>query len=1080
MTQITYGHVFHDIAISGHARAIFGDVHVSCPDFLEHLTPIQKRKALLNALFYEDMHRRSAHIENARPKTCDWIWSTAFADWLAEPHPNTLFWISGKPGSGKSTLMKHLSTSKETRSKLPGTSTGGKGWSISHFFFDFRAAKGTPNTEQGLLRSLLYQITSELPLERDVLAKYELTLEQILSSQQADKMIDMLAEVIRSEKLNVLFFVDGLDEYEHDIRELIRLLEEVRSRTKLRLCLASRPEPAIQAMLNAVPQIKVQNFNASGIEVYVRTTIKDLRTNVNYDQTIPIEPSITYILDKAEGVFLWVHFAVNTFLECLVIGCVESEIRGALELLPTQLDKMYDRLFEQVPSVCRNEASMVLLLVESASHVVDLVMLHRLWLFLYTTLGLGPTDYEKLSLTQFQLRLRGFLGGLLDFEICIDDFQNDFSKSVTDMHNQTVRVRLLHETLRAYMRDRSQLQEWRHPKLSSLYHDNAWLRVYTEVLDCAHSSLQRPAWDIVCDVEQQYKLERISKPQPWRAARAKFLSYTSEVKSSSEEDYHNKVTNLMLPYAVLNLMTVATATAVTEGPLFESYSRALQNPIVLLFDTLQGSRVQIGLSMKYRAEPSICDLALAAARAWTLYFKAHRERLRPLSRVQIRYLIVCACGGSTTFDSSQPAKVYSGIFRDDTITILDMLFEADSSIDNTHVAFLMQSQFSERVAPLLTTLEKLYKQSSESSPKTSIELRQSDWSKFTHSLSHAHGVDLIEFWLRQDQPIKVFDLWLAFFRSVGFNLHEWQDKAGNNAILHVLETFRFDNANLWVTADIDINVFTIQKALSLEEFGLRLPIWTPAGRSMFDKLRETCNTFVKGISQYTYADWHGKKVYPNAVSALAKDLKQFLRVAKSRKRELPMVTNDAPSVKVERPLVEVEPRTGGTAGQSSEVDRGDQEPGKAIARATSLSDILLLKADNLASPASQTTGKPSSSSIDDLIQDSDEDNAEGVPEVPQNEDESSGSLSQDFNDGLLKVQQGHTSGGTPLRDERSHSRSPSAPQQLPELQVTSAESPREHEGLQGNASPDQFSRPLRPRKSNLWAALRRLRPKSIG
>ncbi|KAK5084599.1 hypothetical protein LTR05_005677 [Lithohypha guttulata] len=943
MTQITYGHVFHDIAISGHARAIFGDVHVSCPDFLEHLTPIQKRRALLNALFYEDMHRRSAHIENARPKTCDWIWSTAFADWLAEPHPNTLFWISGKPGSGKSTLMKHLSTSTETRSKLPGSSTGGTGWSISHFFFDFRAAKGTPNTEQGLLRSLLYQITSELPLERDVLAKYELTLEQILSSQQADKMIDMLAEVIRSEKLNVLFFVDGLDEYEHDIRELIRLLEEVRSRTKLRLCLASRPEPAIQARLNAVPQIKVQNFNASGIEVYVRTTIKDLRTNVNFDQTIPIEPSITYILDKAEGVFLWVHFAVNTFLECLVIGCVESEIRGALELLPTQLDKMYDRLFEQVPSVCRNEASMVLLLVESASHVVDLVMLHRLWLFLYTTLGLGPTDYEKLSLTQFQLRLRGFLGGLLDFEICIDDFQNDFSKSVTDMHNQTVRVRLLHETLRAYMRDRSQLQEWRHPKLSSLYHDNVWLRVYTGVLECAHSSLQRPAWDIVCDVEQQYKLERISKPQPWRAARAKFLSYTSEVKSSSGEDYHNKVTNLMLPYAVLNLMTVATATAVTEGPLFDSYSRALQNPIVLLFDTLQDSRVQIGLSMKYRADPSICDLALAAARAWTSYFKAHRERLRPLSRVQIRYLIVCACGGSTTFDSSQPADVYSEvdsgivrkIVRDDTITILDMLLEADSSIDNTHVAFLMQSQFSERVAPLLITLEKLYKQSSDSSPKTSIELRQSDWSKFTHSLSHTHGVDLVEFWLRQDQPIKVFDLWLVFFRSVGFNLHEWQDEAGNNAILHVLETFRFDNANAWGTADIPINVFIIQRALSLEEFGLRLLIWTPAGRPMFDKLCEACNSFVKGIPQYTYTDWHGKRVYPNAVSALAKDLKQFLHVV-------------------------------------------------------------------------------------------------------------------------------------------------SAPQQLPELRVTSAESPREHEGLQRDTDPDQFSRPLRPRKLNLWVALRRLRPKSIG
>lgn len=682
--------------------------------------------------------------------------------------------------------MKFLSTNEKTVSELPNLASDAE-WSISHFFFDFRATKDMPNTEQGLLRSLLYQITGQLPLEREVLSKYELTLEHILSAQESDKLIDILAELVKSEKLNILLFVDGLDEYEHDIAQLIDLLERIRSRARLRLCLASRPEPIIQAKLEKYPYARVQEYNASGIESYVRTTIRDVCSNVgSKDASFSVEPLIVYILGKAEGVFLWVHFAVSTLIEHLVIGCVEDEIQEALSSLPTQLDEMYDRIFEQIPAVCKPEAAMILMLIQNASHVIDLALLQSVWLYLQHVIGSKITPLMQLTQRQFLLRLRGFLGGLLDFEHTSDNIDHGFDNDRSISKDFVFRVRLVHETLRAYMRKRLLLERWAHEQIILTYSDNTWLRVYTEVLVNAKTALAAVKWELVLEVEATYKLARAKDPWPWKAARKSFIEQINKhTTAHSRSDETKAVIALhLLPYSILNLETVSSG-AVSGTVLENALEIALQTPLLLL--SLQARERQVGRPMKYRDHDSTYDLYFAAAKSWTAYFERNHSRLNLLNAHQRRYLFVCACGGSMTFDVSDAPRHTFRPLRDPAIPIVQMLLSSEPKIDNVYIAFMIQSNFARKTTQLFATLHSVAEKVDLLDHNTQISVNRSAWSTFVHSLWHINGVEIIEFMASSNLPHEVTKCWMTLVRDSGLNLRDWRDQSGNGAIRLVLK-----------------------------------------------------------------------------------------------------------------------------------------------------------------------------------------------------------------------------------------------------------------------------------------------------
>lgn len=86
---------------------------------------------------------------NSRIRDTPW---DNFGDWLRSDSP--VYWISGKPGAGKTTLVKYLLSNAKTKSALDVWNSGAV--LLSHFFW--RPGSPMQQNIKGLLCSLLHQL----------------------------------------------------------------------------------------------------------------------------------------------------------------------------------------------------------------------------------------------------------------------------------------------------------------------------------------------------------------------------------------------------------------------------------------------------------------------------------------------------------------------------------------------------------------------------------------------------------------------------------------------------------------------------------------------------------------------------------------------------------------------------------------------------------------------------------------------------------------------------------------------------------------------------------------------------------
>lgn len=125
---------------------------------------------IIKDLEFETFHFRQHDIHKAHEETFYWALRAEgrrtecqerLERWFSTPTDAGVFWVSGKPGSGKSTFMKYVVHSDETIRRLDCWAKGHQVINASHYLW----CRGSPIqiSLQGLLRTLLLDIFRQCP-----------------------------------------------------------------------------------------------------------------------------------------------------------------------------------------------------------------------------------------------------------------------------------------------------------------------------------------------------------------------------------------------------------------------------------------------------------------------------------------------------------------------------------------------------------------------------------------------------------------------------------------------------------------------------------------------------------------------------------------------------------------------------------------------------------------------------------------------------------------------------------------------------------------------------------------------------
>lgn len=343
---------------------------------------------LLHSLSYHRMRDRRQQILEHHEATLDWLfdkkgskrWPGAeFDDWLTKGHG--LYWISGKAGSGKSTLMKFLSCDQKTRKALSFWAQGSE-LVIASFFF-WNPGIAMQKSQLGLLQSLMYEIICQHPELIPTLLPIRWRSYIFYGGDPHPWTLPELCEafdLLHNQATitdKFCFFIDGLDEFDGKHSDIMKIVLAMTNSPNMKICVSSRPWNIFKDVFSEFPKLFLQDLNRQDIEEYVdRELFKDkhferLRER---DQDTALQ-LVSEIVENSSGVFLWVFLVVQNLLEGLSNADRIDALYARLRELPTDLESFFMYMLKDTTGLYLNQATQLFQLALESPEPLSLLTL---------------------------------------------------------------------------------------------------------------------------------------------------------------------------------------------------------------------------------------------------------------------------------------------------------------------------------------------------------------------------------------------------------------------------------------------------------------------------------------------------------------------------------------------------------------------------------------------------------------------------------------------------------------------------------------------------------------------------------
>ena len=386
-------------------------------------------EVLLESLVFKRMDSRLLNIRAAQRRTCEWLFEQPqYKDWrnrnnVTEHHG--FLWIKGKPGCGKSTIMK--TALAQLKQERPHDIT-------LSYFFNARAPDPLEKSSLGMYRSLVHQLLTVIPEFQEDFGKQFL---RKVSGEEVDEwtiielqnFISSVLDGLQGRSLN--FFIDALDEGEDDdVRNMIAFLEELgdsslSNTASVNICLSSRHYPHINIRNGISLNVEDQQGHEQDVNKYVRNKLSG-------DNGPQHETLMADVCQKASGVFLWVVLVVP-MLNALYDQGNEPAMKKRLQEIPAELDGLFSEILGRNPDT------------------TDKSVLLLQWV-LFSSRPLSPSELYLCLIAETGTLFPDGIASELPHQARVARYILNCSKGLTEISkSEPPTVLFIHETIRGFL-----------------------------------------------------------------------------------------------------------------------------------------------------------------------------------------------------------------------------------------------------------------------------------------------------------------------------------------------------------------------------------------------------------------------------------------------------------------------------------------------------------------------------------------------------------------------------------------------------------------------------------------------------
>ena len=296
-------------------------------------------------------------VSSSHPHTFEWIFDDdierpwdSFVKWLRGDE--CIYWIQGKAGSGKSTLMKYLADDPRTMHLFAQWSPNSEVLVVKHFFW--LSGSKMQRSLKGLLCSVArYIVLGDKRLVEKAIARDEtlLTKRSIhdWSGAELQRLLRLFLDLMTR---SICFFIDGLDEFDQgdDMEYLLSFIEDLSKADRIKICVSSRPENYIVKRMSQYSKMRLQDLTANDMQICIRDELK--RVLKRYPRAslgkTEFNEIVNVMIEKADGVFLWVHYTLSSLFRGMRNEDDFNNLLQRIEGLPNEMQQLYLHMWKRL------------------------------------------------------------------------------------------------------------------------------------------------------------------------------------------------------------------------------------------------------------------------------------------------------------------------------------------------------------------------------------------------------------------------------------------------------------------------------------------------------------------------------------------------------------------------------------------------------------------------------------------------------------------------------------------------------------------------------------------------------------